>query len=73
VEDELGRQLLTLLDGTRTRAMILDDLCAIVGSGRALLREKDEPVSDPDRARELLTNGLEKNLEKLAQLALLVA
>lgn len=73
VEDELGRQLLALLDGTRNREAILADLHAIVGSGRALLRENDEPVHDPARARDLLANGLEKNLEKLAQLALLVA
>ena len=73
VEDELGRHLLALLDGTRNREKILDDLRAIVGSGRALLQENDEPVHDPDRAREILANGLEKNLDKLAQLALLVS
>jgi methyltransferase-like protein/2-polyprenyl-3-methyl-5-hydroxy-6-metoxy-1,4-benzoquinol methylase len=73
VEDELGRQLLRLLDGSRNRERLLDDLCAIVTSGRDLLREHDAPVRDPKRARELLAPRLEENLDKLAKLALLVA
>ena len=67
VEDEIGRQLLVLLDGTRDRNMLLDDL-----SKQPILEENNALVQDPRRARELLAQGLEGNLEKLARFALLV-
>lgn len=68
VEDELGRQLLMLLDGTRNRETLLEEL-----SRRPILEENKAPIQDPRRARELLATKLEENLEKVAKLALLVA
>jgi methyltransferase-like protein len=73
VEDELGKQLLLLLDGTRDRPALLEDLGAIVKSGGALLEENGAPVRDPKRAQELLVKGLEASLGNLARLALLAA
>ena len=58
IEDELGRRLVTLLDGTRDRAALAADL-------RAALVERGEPVPDD------LDDGLERSLQGLARLALL--
>ena len=58
IEDELGRRLVTLLDGTRDRAALAAEL-------RAALLERGEPVPDD------LAEGLERSLKGLARLALL--
>jgi methyltransferase-like protein/2-polyprenyl-3-methyl-5-hydroxy-6-metoxy-1,4-benzoquinol methylase len=68
VEDELGRQLLMLLDGTRNREMLLNDL-----SSKPIFDEKQAALRDSSPERPLLAQGLEENLEKLAKLALLVS
>jgi hypothetical protein len=58
IEDDLGRRLVTLLDGTRDRAALAADL-------RAFLAERGRPVPDD------LADSLERSLRGLAQLALL--
>jgi hypothetical protein len=58
IEDDLGRRLVTLLDGTRDRAALAADL-------RAFLSERGRPVPDD------LADSLERSLRGLAQLALL--
>jgi hypothetical protein len=58
IEDELGRHLVTLLDGSRDRAALADDL-------RAFLAQRGTPVPDD------LAAGLERSLQGLARLALL--
>ena len=58
IEDELGRRLVTLLDGTRDRAALAAEL-------RAFLVERGEPVPDD------LPGGLERSLQGLARLALI--
>jgi SAM-dependent methyltransferase len=60
IEDELGRRLVILLDGTRDRAQLLDEL-------RAFLLEAG------GRVPEDLEGGLERSLQGLAGLALLRA
>ena len=59
IEDDLGRRLLTLLDGTNDRVALAAQL-------RAFLAERGEPLSDAD-----LRDGLQRSLQGLAQLALL--
>jgi hypothetical protein len=59
IEDELGRQLLALLDGTRDRAALAAQL-------RAFLAERGERLSDAQ-----LRDGLQRSLQGLARLALL--
>jgi hypothetical protein len=59
IEDDLGRRLVTLLDGTRDRAALVADL-------RAHLAARGEELSDED-----LSAGLEASLQGLARLALL--
>jgi methyltransferase-like protein len=72
VEDELVRQLLRLLDGTRDRSRLLDDLTEAVIAKNILRDEQDTPIRDAGKVRETLEAGLEENLQKLAKLALFV-
>jgi SAM-dependent methyltransferase len=60
LEDDLGRRLVVLLDGTRDRPQLLDEL-------RAFLLETGREVPEP------LETGLERSLEGIARLALLRA
>jgi SAM-dependent methyltransferase len=60
IDDDLGRRLVSLLDGTRDRARLLDEL-------RAFLREAGRTAPGD------LDTGLERSLEGLAGLALLRA
>jgi methyltransferase-like protein len=58
IEDDLGRRLVTLLDGTRDRAALADEV-------RTFLAEQGRPVPDD------LADSLERSLQGLARLALL--
>ena len=60
LEDDLGRRLVVLLDGTRDHVQLLDEL-------RAFLLETGHEVPEP------LETGLERSLEGIARLALLRA
>jgi SAM-dependent methyltransferase len=60
IEDDLGRRLVTLLDGTRDRAALADEL-------RAFLADRGQPVPED------LPESLERSLHGLARLALLEA
>lgn len=69
VEDDIGRQLLSLLDGTRDREALADALWQY-------LQAKDpSPTTESERSarRGTLESDLERNLVKLARLGLLVA
>ena len=69
VQDEIGRQLLRLLDGTRDRRMLLADLASAVESAPDTASANKPSVHD---VRKNLAAELEANLQKLAKLALLV-
>lgn len=73
IEDPLGRHFLQLLDGTRDRAALLDDLAAFVASGEAVVCQDGAPVQEPAAIRQTLAVGLERKLAEIARLALLVA
>ena len=60
LEDDLGRRLVVLLDGTRDHVQLLDEL-------RAFLLETGHEVPEP------LETGLERSLDGIARLALLRA
>ena len=68
IEDEIGRNLLAWLDGTRDRAALLAQLWQFVKSKSALKDGADE-----SSARKDLEVKLDQNLQKLAQMGLLVA
>ncbi len=62
-----------LLDGTRDRAALVEDLAALVASGEVALERDGGPVHDRQKAVKILADELEPALVKLARLALLVA
>lgn len=70
--DALLRHLLRYLDGTRDREALLDELVGLAVEGVLGVEEEGQPVADPDAAREILDQGLEKQLQWLCQAGLLV-
>jgi len=73
IEDSLGRLLLQLLDGSRDRAMLVDELAAQVMAGRALLPGQEKMPQDKQAVRAAIAAGLEANIDGLARLALVIA
>jgi len=74
VEDPLSRRLLQLLDGSRDRDALIDDLAAAVESGVAAVETDDDaPAGSPQEVRRFLAVDLERKLAELAEMALLVA
>jgi len=73
IEDEIGRELLKLLDGTRNHDALLEDLTAAVSAKKILLTKESTPVEDLDGIRSVLNRDLQTNLQKLAKFALLVS
>ncbi len=72
IEDALGRDLLRLLDGTRDRAALLEELGKRVTSGGPLVYRDGKPVTEPKEALEVLAAELEPSLLNLARLGVLV-
>ena len=68
IEDDIGKSLLTWLDGTLDRKALLDKLWAFLQSKKALAL----PDGDESAARRELEANLERNLGKLVRLGLLV-
>lgn len=73
IEDALGRQLLRLLDGSRDRNALVNDLMAAIESGLITIQKEGNPVEDIDEIRQFILAGLEQSLTGLARLALLIA
>ena len=71
VEDALGRSVLQLLDGTRDRAALLEELGKTVMSGATPIYSDGKPV-EPQKAIEMLSTMLDTSLMSLARLGLLV-
>lgn len=69
IEDEIGRCLLSALDGTLDRAALREKLWELLKSRNALV------ITDGDEAavRRKIEGDLDQNLEKLARLGLLVS
>jgi methyltransferase-like protein len=72
IEDALGRDLLRLLDGTRDRAALLEELGKSVASGATAVYRDGQPVTDPKEALNVLASQLEPSLMNLARLGTLV-
>ena len=68
VEDELGRSLLTWLDGTLDREQLLEKLWSFLKSKDALIL----PNGDEAAGRREIELNLEQNLQKLARYGLLM-
>jgi methyltransferase-like protein/cyclopropane fatty-acyl-phospholipid synthase-like methyltransferase len=72
VEDVPARYLLPLLDGSRDHAALLNDLVAAVESGIISAQKGGEPIKNIREAQHFLALELERSLDKLARLALLI-
>jgi hypothetical protein len=72
LDDQLGRRLLQLLDGTRTRADLLDELRGLIEKGEISLSNSSE-AQEYQRLLETLPEGLDGILAFLANHAVLVA
>ncbi|HEV2319441.1 MAG TPA: methyltransferase regulatory domain-containing protein [Verrucomicrobiae bacterium] len=72
IEDALGRELLQLLDGTRDRPALLEELGRGVKAGSTPIYSNGKAVTEPQRAVEILAEQLHPTLESLARLGLLV-
>jgi methyltransferase-like protein/SAM-dependent methyltransferase len=72
MDDELARRLILLLDGTRDRAAITDNLVALMESGEVEMEENSGQVTDKERAHRIIADALEKRFDQLARLSLLV-
>ncbi len=70
--DELTRHLLCLLDGTRDRAALTEALLRKMTEQRLVVQQHGQPVTEPDRLRSVLAEGLEARLRGLGRSALLV-
>jgi methyltransferase-like protein/SAM-dependent methyltransferase len=72
LNDELSRNLLELLDGTRDFAALVEAMAAVVLAGKATLEANREPVSDPAKIRKMIAEELPSALNGLARSAVLV-
>jgi methyltransferase-like protein len=73
VMDAIGRQLLMLLDGSRDREALLEELRGLIESGRVVIQREGGAVNDTGEALKVLADQMEQNLAHIARLALLVA
>jgi methyltransferase-like protein/SAM-dependent methyltransferase len=71
--DELTRQLLCLLDGSRDRPTLLAALLQIVTERRLVVQRHGQPLTEPAALRNALAEGLEVRLRGLGTSALLTA
>jgi len=73
VEGPLERQLLQLLDGSRDRTALLDDLSRLVETGTLTMQKDGESVTDLEIARQTIATELEGKLVEIGKNALFVA
>lgn len=73
VEGPLERQLLQLLDGSRDRAVLLNDLSRLVEMRILTVQKGGEPVTDLETARQILATELEDKLVEIGKNALFVS
>ena len=74
LKEPIGLRMLTLLDGTRDRVALVEELSDFVANGNASIPGADGvPVQDRAQARSLIAKGLDSKLDELARLALFIA
>ena len=70
--DDLQRQVLRALDGSRDRSALLERLTTFISSGELIVHDQGERITNEDQARRLLETHLPATLELLLRQALLV-
>ena len=67
---DFDRLVLRLLDGDHDRGAIVESLQEAVANDTFTIQRGDEPVRDPEQVRDVLGQGVEASLERMARLAL---
>ena len=67
---DFDRLVLRLLDGDHDRGAIVESLQEAVANDTFTIQRGDEPVQDPEQVRDVLGEGVEASLERMARLAL---
>lgn len=70
---DVDRIVLTLLDGSRDRAAIVESLLAQAASKSIVFNKDGQPLEDPIGIRAMLTENLEPCLQRLGRSSLLLA
>jgi cyclopropane fatty-acyl-phospholipid synthase-like methyltransferase len=73
VLEEIDRQVLPLLDGSRDQSAIVDELAAAVAAGRLNLTSDGKRLSGPAEVCEALVAIVPSSLRRIADQALLIA
>lgn len=73
LQDPVAALVLSLLDGTRSRADLVAALGVYLEEGGLVMKQQDEPITDPVQAKEALKNRLDDALARMAQEGLLLA
>ena len=71
--DPVAPLLLSLMDGTRSRADLLDVLRTYLAEGALVMKHDGEPITDPQQAEKALVDRLDAALATMAQQGLLLA
>jgi methyltransferase-like protein/cyclopropane fatty-acyl-phospholipid synthase-like methyltransferase len=72
-EDELARQAMLLLDGTRDRAALADELARFCHERRIVLQGPAGAAEDRASLRKTIAEGLDANLAALGRMGVLIA
>jgi methyltransferase-like protein len=71
--DPVNQLLLSLMDGTRSRAGLLDSLRAFLAEGALVVKHDGEPITDPQQTEAALADRLDASLSTMAQQGLLLS
>lgn len=69
---DFDKAVLRLLDGTRTRADLVEELTRQITAGEFTIRKEGQPLTDPTAVRETMVRWVGPSLERLATLCMLV-
>lgn len=67
------RELIALLDGSRTVGQVVDALVSTIAAGGLVVPEEAQPIVDPARIRRMVEEHIDADLAHLAGSAVLVA
>lgn len=70
--NDLDRQLIPILDGTNDRGAIVDKLAKVALTGVLNVQKDGKPLDDPKEIREAIDSIIEKALQNVARMGVLV-
>lgn len=70
--NDLDKQLIPMLDGTQTRLTMRTKLLEAFGKGQINLARQGQPIKEEHKARPILTEMIDQQLERYAETGLLI-